>query len=290
MDGLRVGATVASQHHFLLALDLIASRAANRWPEAALLGSVARGMADDRSDIELGFWVEVLPSQDERAAWLASIGGTEWRLDDRAVPCDATWALFRFRGVWVEAAWYTPAFHDQELTTILRGEVTDGDRLHLPGALADAVVLRSVGILTGWQVRLARYPDVLAARLIADAVGAWRFPGHLTGRWTEARRGHRHTVLEECVRDLHRVWRILFAINGAWEMDWKWLAPAMGNLAIRPDDLVRRIEEIFQTAPLEEAVRRCLELARDTLALVPPPHDVTAAASVIGASLSQEAG
>jgi hypothetical protein len=151
--------------------------------------------------------------------------------------------------------------------------------------IVHAKALRSEGLLARWQRVLADYPEQVQQQLIADAAGAWSFPNHMSARWAEVYRGHRHTVVEELVRDLNRVFRINFAINRQWEPDWKWIEPASRTLTIKPMRLIGRTDEILSTPHLAQANVGCLELILETLALVPPPYDVTRPASIIAESL-----
>jgi hypothetical protein len=242
-------------------------------------------VADQYSDIELSVWENILPSSTARERWLCDIGATDIMLDPNPIPEQSTWAMFRFRGVWVEAAWYTPEFHEAQLGAVRRGELIDHDLFRLAWTIVQAKALRSEGLLATWQQNLADYPDQVQQQLIADAAGAWSFPNHLLARWAEVDRGHRHTVVEELVRDLNRVFRIIFAINRQWEPDWKWIEPASSTLTIKPGRLIERIDEILSTSHLARANAGCLELILETLALVPPPHDVTRPAWIIANSL-----
>jgi hypothetical protein len=185
----------------------------------------------------------------------------------------------------VEAGWYTPEFHAAQLGAIHRGELIDHDSFRLAWVIVQAKALRGEGLVAKWQRDLSDYPNHVQQQLISDAAGAWSFPNHISARWAEVHRGHRHTVVEELVRDLNRVFRIIVAINRQWEPDWKWIEPASRTLTIKPARLTERTNEILSTPHLVQAETGCLELILDTLALVPPPHDVTRPASIIAESL-----
>jgi len=45
--------------------------------EIAVTGSVARGVADEYSDVELNLWVDVLPAAEGWRAWLEGMGVTD---------------------------------------------------------------------------------------------------------------------------------------------------------------------------------------------------------------------
>jgi hypothetical protein len=278
-------ASEASHLRYSLGTEIVRSCALALGREIALTGSVSWGVADQYSDMELSFWQNELPSSSARERWLRDIGATDITIDSTPAPDQSTWSMFRFGDVWVEAAWYTTEFHEAQLEALRKGEIIDHDPLRLAWTIVQARALRSEGRLAGWQRDLADYPDEVQQQLIADAVGAWTLPNHLFARWAEVYRGHRHTVVEELVRDLNRVFRIIFAINRQWEPDWKWIEPASRNLTLKPRRLVERTHEILATPHLEQAAAGCMELSLETLALIPPPYDVTRAASNIRESL-----
>lgn len=71
--------------------------------EIAVTGSVARGVADESSDVELNLWVDALPEARRFRFWLDEVGATDLKPDIGQM--DATgfcWTVCRFQGVWVE--------------------------------------------------------------------------------------------------------------------------------------------------------------------------------------------
>lgn len=237
----------ASRHRYELVRALAQCCPAGLGRAIAVTSSVSLGLADADSDIELLCWVDALPPADARLAWLASAGAIGMVLDDEPVGDGSWWATCRYRGVWVEAGWQTIAAQDALLSAILAGEVTDHARLMLASIIARALPLRGAELVGGWQRRLARYPDAVQERLIFGATEVWRFP--------------------------------------QWEPEWKWLSATTGQLARKPDRLIERIEAILTAPTLERGMALYLELARDTLALVPPPHDVAVARAAVAESL-----
>lgn len=250
--------------------------------EIAITGSVARGVADDDSDIELNFWVETLPSDEQRADWLRSVGATDVVIEPEAEGDGSIWAMCRYRGVWLEPGWQTLETLDRLLNQILEGRITDHARLILAEVVAHSVPVRTGGLLGRWQERLAHYPDIVQERLIAAAALRWR-PAPF--RWALARRGERLALAQRLVWDVHNVLRVLFALNRQWEPDWKWTRQMSEPLAIKPERLSERIDEILSTPDAGRSVEACHRLVLDTLALVPPPHDVSTTVAAVEESL-----
>src|SRR5438552_2100251 len=98
-------ATPQSQYRLALARELADRCPSALGQEIAVTGSVALGLADDDSDVELNLWVEVLPDAAQRDAWLDVIGATDVKAED--VPWgDGTFAVtFGYRGVTIEVGW-----------------------------------------------------------------------------------------------------------------------------------------------------------------------------------------
>src|SRR5437868_14285123 len=74
---LSAEATEASRHRARLASQMAESCPQSWRLEIALTGSASRGVADAESDIELNFWGDVLPTTQERKAWLPGIGAMD---------------------------------------------------------------------------------------------------------------------------------------------------------------------------------------------------------------------
>jgi hypothetical protein len=258
----------------------IAQEVADRCPpalgqEVAVTGSVALGLADDGSDVELNLWVEALPDAGQRDTWLGAIGATDVKAED--VPWeDGTLAVtFRYRDVTIEVGWQTTAMLEAALRGVLDEYRTS--RLTLAYTVSQAVALRSAGALARWQSWLAEYPEGLQARLIEQNTSVWRLPHSGGIRWTLARRQDVLALNERLTWDVYNILNLLFALNRRWRPDWKWLRHKCAALPVRPERLAERIEEVFTAAELERRVATCQRLILDTLALLPPsPHVVLA--------------
>ncbi|HEY6540169.1 MAG TPA: DUF4037 domain-containing protein [Ktedonobacteraceae bacterium] len=278
-------ASAASRARYQIALDL-----AQRCPpalvkECVLTGSSSRGVADESSDVEQVFYVDVMPTVEEREQWLYEAGVTELISDKEPIEDRSIWVNFRYRGIWVEAGWQTITAHERNLQDILAGKVTDHYRLKLAEIIFHAVSLRSVGLLSRWQQELSHYPEILPPKIISEATELWMFPNIIEARYALIRRGEYLALHERLVRDTHNVLRILFALNRQWEPDWKWIRHATGGLTIKPERLVERINEIFTLPELERCVTTCQKLIYDTLLLASGSYGVGRAISLIGESL-----
>ncbi len=254
----------------------------------ALTGSASRGVADEDSDAELNFWVDEEPDGATLLDWLRRAGATAVILDDEPLADGSLWATSLYKGVWFETGWQRIDAMDAIVRRLSSGEVIDHVQLAHAPMILHAAGLRDSGELEDWRDALRDYPETLQARLISSAT-VWALPNVIAARWALARRGERVALAERLVWDVHNVLRVLCALNHQWEPDWKWLTLTAAALEMKPDRLAERIDEIFTPPQAEYSVVRCLELIRDTLALVPPRYDIERARRTVEESLQAHA-
>jgi hypothetical protein len=253
--------------------------------EIAVTGSVALGLADDASDLELNLWSATLPSVEERGEWIARIGGTEAQIAPEPWSDGSLHATFRYGDLWVEAGWMTLGALDAALRAILAAEVLGHARLQLAWVVERAVPVRTAGGLAAWQARLMTYPEALGERLIEVNTRVFGLPHAMRGRWTYCRRSQPLALTERLTWETYNVLRLLFARNRRWEPDFKWLRQVTGDLAVAPERVAERIEAVFTLPRLEDRVATSLALIRDTLALLPDTPGVARARETIDGCL-----
>jgi hypothetical protein len=117
MPLLPPGATQESYRRLRLASELGEQCPPGLWEEIAVTGSVALGVADAASDLELNLWSDTLPSLGERAAWLERVGATDIR--QLAEPlADGFIAAFTYKDAAVEVGWQASSALDGLLTVL----------------------------------------------------------------------------------------------------------------------------------------------------------------------------
>lgn len=235
--------------------------------EVVLTGSVSRGVADDVSDIEM---LVVTTDRLELAECFehARTLGLEG-LDTWGVQGTETSRVFGYLdGAPVELVWWSRDHAEASIDALLAGEPSSS-----ADAIANGVALRTAGLLDAWQERLRAYPDALVAARIEDAALTWG--GYApAGLLTIARPGDRLALVERLLDDVERVLRIVYAVNRVWQPTSKRLAARVETLAVKPDRLAERIEEVLtEPAPLRAMVVLS-QLQLDTLALAPSGPNV----------------
>lgn len=251
-------------------LQALAQRVADTFPpevvEVVLTGSVSRGLADELSDIEMLVVTDVQPSLEEAFALAAAAGLEE--CDTWGDPSTPTRRVHGYLdGQSVETIWWSREFAEEYFDS--------------PGsdqALLHGVALRTCGLLSRWQERLAVYPDELATERIEQAAERWGgfSPG---GLLTIARPDTALARTEWLVESAQRVLAIVYALNRERQPTSKRLAANTASLAVKPQRLAERIEEALAEADPHLALLTMTELQLETVNLAPESANVVRARS-----------
>lgn len=271
-------ATEASLRRAEIARVLLESCPPTLADEIALVGSTARGAADDDSDLELNLWAQAIPPRVERVGWLRATGATDVQVEDEPRPDDSHWIKFRLDDVPAEVGWQTfHALHAQ-IERIRSGEALERKALTFGDVIASAIPLRGDQLPT-WQTVLADYSDAVQRGIVRLAVEQWSQPKRWATAYRLARHGERLTLTAQLLDDLDVALRLLYAVNRRWEPSAKWTLTVAQNFA--SDDLNGRIDAVLGAPSLERRVELCAQFCHDVLALVPNHYDVAAAINTL---------
>jgi predicted nucleotidyltransferase len=244
-------------------LRALAERMAHALPpvveEVVLTGSVSRGVDDELSDIEMLLVTAVQLQLDECFEHARALGLEQ--LDTWGLQGTPSSKVFGYLdGVPIELIWWSREHAEASFETAA-------------DAIVNGVALRSSGLLEKWQAHLADYPDELAAQRIEEAALTWG--GYApAGMLTVARPGERMALVERMVDDLSRVMRILYAVNRVWPPTHKRLAARAELLAVKPERLAERVEEVLTEPDPIRALTVMTELQREAVALAPSGPNV----------------
>lgn len=237
--------------------------------EIIITGSVSRGLADENSDIEIEFLVDDLILECDMVNWIKEIGGTEIYPYGAPIGDGSVWIIFKYKDYWIEAGWQKIDTMRDNIKSILTGEVYTHDKLTLASTFKNAIFIRKNGILDSLQEELNSYPDDLQQKIIMNTISPWTVDLGLNVRRVLAKRDDKIPLLERMIADVHRVLRILYALNKQWEPDWKWTKHIVKDLDIKPENLIERIDSIICIKDSEESLKACFKLIYDTLSLIP---------------------
>lgn len=224
--------------------------------EAAVTGSVSRGVADGLSDIEMLLVTPAELSLDE-CFELAGGAGLEqmstW--GPQNVPTRRVFGYFQ--GVPIELIWWSL----RHAKTAFAGS---GD------AIVHAVPLRTAGDIGRWKAELATVPVETICEEAALPWGGFAPEGILT----ITRPSETFSRLEWTVDGANRVLRIVYAVNGRWPPTSKRLYERSDHLSAKPERLAERIEDALTEREPRRALHVLTELQLDAVRLAPDGPNV----------------
>ncbi len=264
----------ASQWRRAIAEKIGPAYAENPRVAAVILGgSTARERADRYSDIELGIFWNVPPTDEERRAAIDRTGVDLLRMYPYD-PAEEVWAddlmagqaapELEPSGVLVEVVHYTTGFVERTLHAALEDFDPDLVKQNLVSGIVDGIPLAGGVLAERWKKQAGTYPDGLA-RAMVERYGVidhfWRWQMFLE-------RGQNLMLLYQMYSQVEQqALKMLLGINRIYYFGFKWLDVLCGRLALAPEKLEERLQTPF-TAPPEEGARQVIALVEETFNLV----------------------
>lgn len=256
-------ATQAVSRRRKIAARAAAVYAAN--PDVAgvlLAGSVARGLADDFSDIELDVYWRRPPTEAER---VAAVEGAGW-VRVYAEEDEHEWADgYMIDGIKVDTGGFLVSTIDAYLDAALERADTEPELQVRITALLHGEPLHGEPLVAAWRQRCAEYPVALAVAMVTN------------GLELRPRERLEMLVARDDLLLLHRdlldnvqgLLDALFGLNRVFipHPFHKWLSWEVSLLRVKPEDLVARIRELLVATP-REAVEEMCALTEETFDLV----------------------
>ena len=237
--------------------------AANPAVAAVLLaGSVARGLADELSDIELDVYWRRPPADAER---IAAVEGAGWARV-YAEEDEHEWADgLRIDGVKLDVGGFLTSTIDDYLTTALEQADTEPELQVRITALLHGEALYGAPLIDAWRERCAIYPARLAIAMVAKGLAL----RPLERLEMLAARDDVLLLHRDLVDNVQGLMDALFGLNRVFAPHpfHKWLDWEASLLAVKPDNLAARIRRLLLAAP-GEAVGEIAALAEETFDLV----------------------
>jgi hypothetical protein len=239
-----------------------------------LAGSVARGLADDLSDIEIDVYWTQAPTDEERRAAVEGAGWT--RVYDEVD--EHEWADgYLIDGIKVDTGGFLTSTIEGYLDAALEQADTEPELQVRITALLHGKPLHGDELIDAWRDRCAAYPEILALAMVQQGL-------ELRTRERLEMLVARDDVLllhRDLVDNVQGLLDALFGINRVFVPHpfHKWLVWEASLLAAKPADLVARIRRLLVASP-GEAMELVCALAEDTFDLAErhvPAYDVATA-------------
>lgn len=270
----------ATTKRLALAERIAPAYAANPKVRAVLLaGSVARGTADQFSDIEIDvFWAEP-PSEDELQAAVERAGATLlYRASDENEWADG----FFIEGIKVDTSQFLVATIERWLDDVVDRADAEVEKQLLIAAVQHGQPLHGADLAERWRRHAAAYPDALVRAMVAQHL-VFR-PRALLEMF--AARDDLLILYKGLVQTEDWIMSVLLGLNRLYiaHPAHKWLDWQIAQMQIAPPDLARRLRQILRDEP-RAAVREIHMLVEEVFALVEqhlPDFDTSEARAEFG--------
>jgi len=227
-----------------------------------IAGSVSRGLADERSDIELDVYWARAPTEEER---VAAVEGAGWTRVYAEVD-EVEWADgYAIDGVKIDTSAFLTSTIDGYLDAALERGDTEPELQVRITALLHGQALHGAAVIDAWRERCADYPAVLGLAMVKKGFELWP-------RERLRMLADRNDVLllhSDLVENVQHILDALFGLNRVYAPHpfHKWLAWEVTLLPVKPVDLVARVHRLL-AAPALEAVEQFCALVDETFDLV----------------------
>jgi Domain of unknown function (DUF4037) len=253
-----------------------AEGAANPRVRAVIVGgSVARGYADQYSDVEIGvFWDELATAEELRAA-MEQMQGTLWELDPYSGEEDVWYEEYAVAGLKIDLRHMTVARMDEVLVAVIDRADLAEERQQIISSVQSGVALHGAPLVESWQARASRYPDSLARAMVRQYLSLppwWSVP-------MLAERGDLPLVYGAFKEATERIVGALLGLNRVYHPGFKWMNATIAALPLKPPDLSARLQQVFRTEPrmgaaqMQQLVEETFDLAEQQM----PDIDLTGA-------------
>jgi predicted nucleotidyltransferase len=222
-------------------------------------GSVARGYADEYSDLEIPVFWDKLPTDAERKALITALEAELlYEYDGPSLEDNLL-----IRGFQVDLWHNTVAHEESVIGGVVEGLSTDLGDSNFMDTLRSCIPLHGHAIIEGWKQRARMYPEPLAVRNIEHALAAIDMR-HLAIHATR----HNPTLVYGQISNLQQqLFLVLLALNRAYFPTYKWLYRALETLPIKPTYIAERFRDVFSSLP-QTAISDTQQAIHETLALI----------------------
>jgi predicted nucleotidyltransferase len=270
--------TEASRRRLELAQNMAAFHAKDPRLQAMLVaGSVARGEADDISDIDMCLYYSELPTEAEIRALREQVGGGDYLFIFGDVTEGGLVVSYNIEGIKHDFVYVTVERWERDMAEVLEQHRADTPLQKALSGVLDAIPLYGEARIAPWKVKAAQYPVALAEAMVTQHL---KFTPLWVVRDMAAARGDLLWLYQLLAEAESNILGVLMGLNRRYHWgEYKRMDALIEILTIAPENLAARLKRILRTEP-GEAVRELDALIEETFALVEtylPQADTTAA-------------
>lgn len=256
-----------SQYLLELAKRNVKTYIANSKTKAAMVtGSVAEGLGDEYSDIDMSIYYEELPSEEELQLARQQNQGSEhlWVIGDRSE--GAFVESYSVKGVECQFGHSTIKQWEKDISTILEQHDVKSPMMKAMSGTLICIPLYGEKLIQQWQAKIANYPDAMAQAMVEQYLKffpLWGLQKHLAERDVTL---FYYQILVESAQNLLGV---LSGLNRLYysTFQFKRMGYFVKQMSIAPTNLTERLESLFCADP-HVAASQIEQLVQETLALV----------------------
>lgn len=211
----------------------------------AVGGSVARGLSDVYSDLELILLWENTPDTPTQQAVMIALGATYQHPASHPAHASAFWV----QGVPVDVWHLTRAVEEATLRRVLEEYSLDLAASNRLDTFHNCIPFYGHDLLDEWKARLENYPGELTEHFLRVYLPDF----HLRHLYTATRRdnptAYYHTLTDvQCT-----LFVVLLALNHVYFPTFKWMYPVLETLQVGPQDTAARMRRMFEVPPPQAA-------------------------------------
>ncbi|WP_026696125.1 nucleotidyltransferase domain-containing protein [Peribacillus kribbensis] len=240
-----------------------------------LAGSVARGLCDTHSDIELYILWKDAPSDSDRKQVIELLDGEILSFFDYE---DEEWSeAYRVKGIKIEVSSFLTSTIDRVITKVFQEKVWNIDHQAIAASIQDGIPLEGKDVIASFKSRCADFPRELQKNMVESQL-------FFSSRWA-ARQAfldrqdffiYQKTVSEV----IEKILTILHGVNSMFIVHpgFKWLSYTLSKMTVKPDGMENRIRSIL-TPGNSGSVIELENLLLETIGIVDtalPEIDLTA--------------
>lgn len=260
--------TAASQYLFTLAERV--ARPFQAWPSARaamVTGSVAKGIADNYSDVDMSiFYEDELPDDETLQAIRKETGGSERKWTSGSLAEGGFVEAFDLAGIEVQMIHTTIAAWEATMAKLLAETEVETPLHKALEGIQVCLPLYGEEYIARWKAQAAAFPPALGEAMVRHYLKFFPLWGLLPHFQTRDATIWYHQVLVESTFNLLGV---LAGLNGTYftTFQFKRMTRFVNQLSLAPADLGQRLEVLFQSTP-EIAANELERLVDETITLV----------------------